>query len=226
MRWHWHNVSDWPIGLTIATWVAPSVCVSIVWFAVFGWPQWQALQRFDQAKQKAYQEAKQEQQLVHKLRIKQQQLAKVPMLPQWQPQALRQYLQHFAQFYQMKWQRLEQHDGTWQVIGVTSYSVMPALQQALMRVPLVWQWHTITLQPQENSQQVRFEAALILKKGMGQRPLNWPTQFTLLPKITNPFTQQGTVAKKSVGYIQMGQQRYLASTEHGKWQLSTQRGQG
>jgi len=226
MRWHWHNVSDWPIGLTIATWGAPAVCIAIVWFAVFGWPQWKALQRFDQAKQRAYQAGKQQQQLAYKLHMKKQQLTKMPMFSQWQPQALRHYLQHFAKFYQMKWQRLEQHDGTWQVVGVISYVLIPALQQALMRAPLIWQWHTITLQPQTNSQQVRFEATLVIKKSKGQTTLAWPTQFNPLPKLTNPFTQQSTVAKKNMGYIQMGQQRYLASTEHGKWQLSTQRGQG
>ena len=226
MRWHWHNVSDWPIGLTIATWVAPAVCVAIVWCAVFSWPQWQALQRFDQAKQQAYQAGKQQQHLAHKLHIKKQQLAKIPMLPQWQSQALRHYLQRFAQFYQIKWQRLEQHEGTWHIVGVVPYGVIPAFQQALMHLPLAWQWRTITLRPQANSQQVRFEAALILKKGMGQTSLKWPTHFMPLTQTMSPFRQYGTLAKKSVGYIQMGQQRYLASTEHGKWQLSTQRGQG
>ena len=95
-----------------------------------------------------------------------------------------------------------------------------------MHLPLAWQWRTITLRPQANSQQVRFEAALILKKGMGQTSLKWPTHFMPLTQTMSPFRQYGTLAKKSVGYIQMGQQRYLASTEHGKWQLSTQRGQG
>ena len=92
-----------------------------------------------------------------------------------------------------------------------------------MHLPLAWQWHMITLRPQGNSQQMRFEAALILKKGMGQTSLISLAHFTPLTQTISPFIQHGTVAKKSMGYIQMGQQRYLASTEHGKWQLSTQR---